>query len=378
MAEGGVEVRLARQQDHRVDRLRGIGRVGLDLDVAAVGRQREGVVGALGERRLGGAVPALPALPAGSGPDRSRCRRSPRARGWRSARRSARPTRPVRRPPCCRSPTTARSRRWRRRRRAPRWSSDPLAAPPAGGLLGSARGLPVELGGGELLAALVAGPGAGFLALDTEVLPWIGGTRRSRGAGVGPECRSRGSAGGQGAPATPHVTADPAGRAGGRCERAPGWPGADSATGRNPGYPRRARPPRPRPTPGEARVLVVGFPAGPCGTNCWVLAPGPGERVRHRRPRQGRWCRDRGGRARARPVARRGPAHARPHRPRVVRRARLRARGIPAYVHPDDRGTARPIPMAGISGQTRDMLSGMTGGLLRAPSRTTCDRSPTD
>jgi glyoxylase-like metal-dependent hydrolase (beta-lactamase superfamily II) len=110
-------------------------------------------------------------------------------------------------------------------------------------------------------------------------------------------------------------------------------------------------------------VLVVGFPAGPWGTNCWILAPGAGEQCVIVDPGK----------------------DAAPGIEEAVREHRLDpvavllthghidhvwsvvpvcgARGIPAYLHPDDRALLTD-PMAGISGQTRDLLATMTDGVL--------------
>ena len=110
-------------------------------------------------------------------------------------------------------------------------------------------------------------------------------------------------------------------------------------------------------------MLVVGFPAGPWGTNCWILAPGAGEQCVIVDPGK----------------------DAAPGIEEAVREHRLDpvavllthghidhvwsvvpvcgARGIPAYLHPDDRALLTD-PMAGISGQTRDLLATMTDGVL--------------
>ena len=110
-------------------------------------------------------------------------------------------------------------------------------------------------------------------------------------------------------------------------------------------------------------MLVVGFPAGPWGTNCWILAPVAGEQCVIVDPGK----------------------DAAPGIEEAVREHRLDpvavllthghidhvwsvvpvcgARGIPAYLHPDDRALLTD-PMAGISGQTRDLLATMTDGVL--------------
>ena len=112
-------------------------------------------------------------------------------------------------------------------------------------------------------------------------------------------------------------------------------------------------------------MLVVGFPAGPWGTNCWVLAAAAGEQCLIVDPGKG----------------------AMPGIEETLREHRLTpaavllthghidhvwsvvpvcdARGIPAYVHPADRSLLRD-PMAGISGQARAVLAGMSDGVLEA------------
>lgn len=110
-------------------------------------------------------------------------------------------------------------------------------------------------------------------------------------------------------------------------------------------------------------MLVVGFPAGPWGTNCWLLAPAAGEQCvvvdpgKDAVPGIEDAIREHG----LQPVAVLLTHGHIDHVWSVV--PVCGARGIPAYVHPDDRGMLTD-PMAGISGQAREMLSGMTGGLL--------------
>lgn len=110
-------------------------------------------------------------------------------------------------------------------------------------------------------------------------------------------------------------------------------------------------------------MLVVGFPAGPWGTNCWVLASAAGEQCVIVDPGKDAVSgiddavREHG----LQPVAVLLTHGHIDHVWSVV--PVCGARGIPAYLHPDDRGMLTD-PMAGISAQTRDMLSGMTGGLL--------------
>jgi hydroxyacylglutathione hydrolase len=112
-------------------------------------------------------------------------------------------------------------------------------------------------------------------------------------------------------------------------------------------------------------VLVVGFPAGPWGTNCWVLAADAGEQCLIVDPGK----------------------DSMPGIDEAVREHRLApaavllthghidhvwsvvplcgARGVPAYLHPDDRGMLSD-PMSGLSAQSRDMLATLTGGALVA------------
>jgi hydroxyacylglutathione hydrolase len=110
-------------------------------------------------------------------------------------------------------------------------------------------------------------------------------------------------------------------------------------------------------------VLVVGFPAGPWGTNCWVVAPAAGEPCVIVDPGKDAV----GGidevlrEHRLRPVAVLLTHGHIDHVWSVV--PVCGARGIPAYLHPDDLDMLTD-PMAGISGQTRDLLASMSGGLL--------------
>lgn len=110
-------------------------------------------------------------------------------------------------------------------------------------------------------------------------------------------------------------------------------------------------------------MLVVGFPAGPWGTNCWVLATGAGQECvvvdpgKDAAPGIDEAVREHG----LKPVAVLLTHGHIDHVWSVV--PVCGARGIPAYVHPDDRGMLVD-PMAGISGQTRDMLASMSGGSL--------------
>jgi len=110
-------------------------------------------------------------------------------------------------------------------------------------------------------------------------------------------------------------------------------------------------------------VLVVGFPAGPWGTNCWILAPGAGEQCvivdpgKDAAPGIEEAVREHG----LDPVAVLLTHGHIDHVWSVV--PVCGARGIPAYLHPDDRALLSD-PMAGISGQTRDLLATMTDGVL--------------
>lgn len=110
-------------------------------------------------------------------------------------------------------------------------------------------------------------------------------------------------------------------------------------------------------------MLVVGFPAGPWGTNCWVLATGAGQECvivdpgKDAVPGIDEAVREHG----LQPVAVLLTHGHIDHVWSVV--PVCGARGIPAYVHPDDRAMLAD-PMAGITGQTRDMLAGMSGGTL--------------
>jgi len=112
-------------------------------------------------------------------------------------------------------------------------------------------------------------------------------------------------------------------------------------------------------------VLVVGFPAGPWGTNCWVLATGAGEQCvivdpgKDAAPGIEDAVREHG----LSPVAVLLTHGHIDHVWSVV--PVCGARGIPAYIHPSDRGMLED-PMAGISAQTAQMLATMTEGRLAA------------
>jgi len=110
-------------------------------------------------------------------------------------------------------------------------------------------------------------------------------------------------------------------------------------------------------------VLVVGFPAGPWGTNCWVLAPAAGEQCVIVDPGKdaAAGIEEAVGEHRLDPVAVLLTHGHIDHVWSVV--PVCGARGIPAYVHPADRRLLTD-PMAGLSAQTRDVLATMTDGVL--------------
>lgn len=110
--------------------------------------------------------------------------------------------------------------------------------------------------------------------------------------------------------------------------------------------------------------MIAGFPAGPWGTNCYVMATGPGSECLVVDPGK----------------------DAMPGVDEVVREHRLQpvavlvthghldhmwsvtpvceARGVPAFIHPADRHLLAD-PLAGMSGDTRVMFDQMTGGRLQ-------------
>jgi hydroxyacylglutathione hydrolase len=110
-------------------------------------------------------------------------------------------------------------------------------------------------------------------------------------------------------------------------------------------------------------VLVVGFPAGPWGTNCWVLAPGAGEQCVIVDP----------GKDSAAGIEEAVREHGLAPVAVLLTHGHLDhvwsvvpvcgARDIPAYLHPSDRHLLSD-PGAGLSPQTRDLLAGMTDGVL--------------
>jgi glyoxylase-like metal-dependent hydrolase (beta-lactamase superfamily II) len=108
-------------------------------------------------------------------------------------------------------------------------------------------------------------------------------------------------------------------------------------------------------------VLVVGFPAGPWGTNCFVVAAAAGEQCLIVDPGKDavdgidEAVREHG----LQPVAVLLTHGHIDHVWSVV--PVCGARGIPAYLHPDDRALLTD-PMSGISAQTREALAAMTDG----------------
>jgi glyoxylase-like metal-dependent hydrolase (beta-lactamase superfamily II) len=112
-------------------------------------------------------------------------------------------------------------------------------------------------------------------------------------------------------------------------------------------------------------VLVVGFPAGPWGTNCYVVATSSGEQCVIVDPGKDSLdgideaVREHG----LSPVAVLLTHGHIDHVWSVV--PVCGARGIPAYLHPDDREMLSD-PMSGISDQTRQALASMTGDRLPA------------
>jgi len=108
-------------------------------------------------------------------------------------------------------------------------------------------------------------------------------------------------------------------------------------------------------------VLIAGFPAGPWGTNCFVVATGVGSECVVIDPGKDAM----GGvdevvrENRLQPVAVLVTHGHLDHMWSVT--PVCEARGIPAYIHPADRHLLAD-PMAGISGDTRLMFEQMTGG----------------
>jgi len=111
-------------------------------------------------------------------------------------------------------------------------------------------------------------------------------------------------------------------------------------------------------------VLIAGFPAGPWGTNCYVVASGPGTECLIVDPGKDAMAgvdevvREH----RLQPVAVLVTHGHLDHMWSVT--PVCEARDEPAYIHPADRHLLAD-PMAGISGDTRAMFEQMTGGRLQ-------------
>ncbi len=112
-------------------------------------------------------------------------------------------------------------------------------------------------------------------------------------------------------------------------------------------------------------MLVVGFPAGPWGTNCYVIAPQAGEQCVIVDPGKDSidGIEEALGEHGLEPVAVLLTHGHIDHVWSVV--PVCGARGIPAYLHPDDRGMLSD-PMSGISEQTREALAALTSDRLPA------------
>ncbi|MBI1377141.1 MAG: MBL fold metallo-hydrolase [Frankiales bacterium] len=109
-------------------------------------------------------------------------------------------------------------------------------------------------------------------------------------------------------------------------------------------------------------MLVVGFPAGPWGTNCYVVATGPGEQClvvdpgKDSAPGIEEAVREHG----LAPMAVLLTHGHLDHTWSVV--PVCGARGIPAYLHPDDRGMLTD-PLGSLSAQASAMVDAMGGRL---------------
>ncbi len=112
-------------------------------------------------------------------------------------------------------------------------------------------------------------------------------------------------------------------------------------------------------------MLVVGFPAGPWGTNCYVVATAVGEECVIVDPGKDSMAgiEEAVREHRLDPVAVLLTHGHIDHVWSVV--PVCGARGIPAYLHPSDRGMLTD-PLSGISEQTRQAMASMTGDLLPA------------
>ena len=89
-------------------------------------------------------------------------------------------------------------------------------------------------------------------------------------------------------------------------------------------------------------VLIAGFPAGPWGTNCYVVATGPGTECVVVDPGKDAADGRRRGRPRAPAQAGRGPGHPRARRPHVVRGPGRRAPTTPRRGSTPTTGTCSP------------------------------------
>ena len=111
-------------------------------------------------------------------------------------------------------------------------------------------------------------------------------------------------------------------------------------------------------------VLIAGFPAGPWGTNCFVVATGPGSECVVIDPGKDAMAGvdDVVREHHLQPVAVLLTHGHLDHMWSVT--PVCEARDVPAYIHPADRHLLSD-PMAGISGDTRLMFEQMTGGRLQ-------------
>jgi glyoxylase-like metal-dependent hydrolase (beta-lactamase superfamily II) len=110
-------------------------------------------------------------------------------------------------------------------------------------------------------------------------------------------------------------------------------------------------------------VLVVGFPAGPWGTNCWIVAPAAGEQCVIVDPGKDaiEGIEEAVREHRLAPVAVLLTHGHIDHVWSVV--PVCGARGIPAYLHPAD-AYRLSDPMGSIAGQTARLLESVSGGRL--------------
>ena len=123
-------------------------------------------------------------------------------------------------------------------------------------------------------------------------------------------------------------------------------------------------------------VLIVGFPAGPWATNCYVVADGPGQECIVIDPGKDaasgveEAIADR----KLKPVAVVLTHGHLDHMWSVV--PVCGANNIPAYIHPGDRKLLAD-PLSGISGETRLAFESMTGGRMQFSNRMTFASSQT-